>query len=454
MLAEKCARVLLAWVTVLSLLGSAQAAIVTTLRVPPLFKEGGIAEHRRGHTALAQEALQLYRSGSIEELLKLLRDARDAGQEIPLPLVVVARMHLQAGRLSEAHRCLEDAVTAHAGSPDAYLELGVLALEGRRWAEAELCLQKVLQLRPKTARAYVGLAAVAESRQRWQQTQQYIEKALELLPRQPALLTHLAQALFRQNLEDQALSALRKAVSLDPTTQAPEVAMGWFAHEDGDDEAARRWMESALESRRDQAEVHRSISVLLSGLHEWPAALKHAKQAGRVARNQVSSLLLQGQAQYRLGHLDEAIGSYRQALQLSAGNAVAENNLAVALAERGHPGDLPEAVQLGQRLVQRYPGQGTFLSTLGWAQFKAGQITSAERLLRVSLAGVEDAPDRAYYLAEVLFAKDALAEAEAYVALALKSNEQLSYREAAQDLLRRIQRSGAQSERHHVGAQK
>lgn len=93
----------------------------------------------------------------------------------------------------------------------------------------------------------------------------------------------------------------------------------------------------------------------------------------------MQSLVLLSSAQERAGDFKGAEESLRKILAADPESAIALNNLGYFLAERGER--LKEALDMIQRAVKSEPTNPSYLDSLGWVNFKLGQLDEAERYL-------------------------------------------------------------------------
>ena len=75
------------------------------------------------------------------------------------------------------------------------------------------------------------------------------------------------------------------------------------------------------------------------------------------------------------GKKEEAERAYRATLQLDPDDAIAMNNLAFLLAERGE--DLDQALALARRAAELVPEDADVIDTAGWVQLKRKQTDAA-----------------------------------------------------------------------------
>lgn len=111
----------------------------------------------------------------------------------------------------------------------------------------------------------------------------------------------------------------------------------------------------------------------------------------------------------RLDKLDLMEGSLRRVMVLAPDNQHAYNALGYSLAERGIR--LQEAYALIEKALQMAPGDPFIMDSMGWVQFRMGNLVAAETALRRAYA-VRSDPEIAVHLGEVLWQKGEKDEAQ------------------------------------------
>jgi tetratricopeptide (TPR) repeat protein len=104
----------------------------------------------------------------------------------------------------------------------------------------------------------------------------------------------------------------------------------------------------------------------------------------------------------KLGRFELMEKTLRQVMIAAPDNQQAYNALGYSLAERNQR--LPEAYSLIARALAMAPGDPYIMDSMGWVQFRMGQLDDAEATLRRAYALRNDA-EIAVHLGEVLFAK-------------------------------------------------
>jgi Flp pilus assembly protein TadD len=110
----------------------------------------------------------------------------------------------------------------------------------------------------------------------------------------------------------------------------------------------------------------------------------------------------------KLGRFEEMEAQLRHVIELKPDHHHAYNALGYSFADRNLR--LPEAKELIERALKLAPGEPFIVDSLGWVEFRLGNLPEAAKLLRRALAGRPDA-EIAAHLGEVLWASGAQDEA-------------------------------------------
>ncbi len=129
--------------------------------------------------------------------------------------------------------------------------------------------------------------------------------------------------------------------------------------------------------------------LFISGLYNQAKRGKEAVAAANKAyqttqdaeRKQIARLTL-ATAQQKSGDFNSAETTLRDILKQSPGNPIALNNLGYFLLERDEK--ISEAYNLIKQAVKIDPTNPSYLDSLGWAYFKMGNLTEAEKYLKLA----------------------------------------------------------------------
>lgn len=111
----------------------------------------------------------------------------------------------------------------------------------------------------------------------------------------------------------------------------------------------------------------------------------------------------------KVGQVELMETALRQVMIAAPDNQHAYNALGYSLAERNER--LPEAYALVEQALKMAPGDPFIMDSMGWVQFRMGNLDEAENYLRRAYA-VRSDPEIAVHLGEVLFARGDVAGAQ------------------------------------------
>jgi len=290
-----------------------------------------------------------------------------------------ARVLLNAERYTEALTQLQLIIAAKPDYLQAWLITGVLELQTGKPAAAEQALKRYIELAAPKAndasraatdrgltQAYLTLAQIAEQRKdfpaadAWLKRIDRSEDILSAQLRRAALLGH-------QGKLEEALQLIRSQPEKSPTDARLKIA----------------------------AEIE-----LLQSNKRYQEAYQLLAQASAHDPDSFDLIYDQAMLAEKLGNLKEMESLLRKVIAAQPTSAHAYNALGYALAE--HNMRLDEARQLILKALEYAPGDPFITDSLGWVEFRSGNLTQAESILRGAFQARPDA-EIAAHLGEVLW---------------------------------------------------
>jgi tetratricopeptide (TPR) repeat protein len=329
------------------------------------------------------------------------------------------RTLMGAQRFVDAVAQLERVTADKPELPQPFLTLGALRLEMREPAAADAALKRYLQLveagtsgdaaaskdddepdddadtsrqRQGVLQAWLMLAQSAEQRGDFAAAETWLGK-IDDPKRALEVQTRRATLLARQGRVSDAREAVRRA---------PE-------REAGD---ARAKLVAEASVLREVKQWGEAFDVLGTAVQRFP--------------DDPDLLYEQAMVAEKMDRVDEMERLLRRVIALKPDNAHAHNALGYSLADRRLR--LPEARELIQRALEISPGDPFITDSLGWVEYRLGNLAEATRLLRQAYAARPDV-EIAAHLGEVLWAAGERDEARRIWAEARG-------RDAANDVLR------------------
>jgi tetratricopeptide (TPR) repeat protein len=302
------------------------------------------------------------------------------------------RALIKAQRTAEAAREFRLLTEATPDNPAPWLALGAIELELKHVPAAEAALREGLKhLDTPAAGTDAEIAARAEGRQQaWLMLSQAAEQRGDLKAAE-GLLQKIDSGGLDVQYRRASLLARRGLIAdarklLQPAAGASD-----------DDVRARLLAESQL--LREQSDFAGSLGVL--------------KQATERFKDDPDLIYEQAMMTERVGQFDEMEALLRRVIELKPDYHHAYNALGYSLADRNVR--LPEAKQLIERALKLAPGEPFIVDSLGWVEFRLGNLGEAAKLLRQAHTGRPDA-EIAAHLGEVLWASGAQDEARRVLA--------------------------------------
>ncbi|HEY8878309.1 MAG TPA: tetratricopeptide repeat protein [Roseateles sp.] len=298
-----------------------------------------------------------------------------------------ARALIQGQRPADAAREFRLLTEATPDNPAPWLALGAIELELKHPAAAEAALRESLKrLDTPAAGTDAEIKGRADGRkQAWLMLSQAAEQRGDLKTAEAALQKVDGDSL---ELRYRRASLLARQGKVNDARKLLQPAA------DASDADARATMLAEAQLMREQQDYAASLAVLKAATTRFP--------------DDPDLIYEQAMMTEKAGKFDEMETLLRKVIEIKPDYHHAYNALGYSLAERNQR--LPEAKQLIEQALKLAPGEPFIVDSLGWVEFRLGNLPEAARLLRQAHAGRPDA-EIAAHLGEVLWASGAQDEA-------------------------------------------
>lgn len=283
-----------------------------------------------------------------------------------------ARLLADQQRKADASRQLDILTRERPEVAEPWLLGGLLALQTGRVDEASRSLQRYLSLQPADTagrgptQARLLLSETAEQQGRLDQALGWLEQ-IEDDEAQPAVQTRRAMLLARQGHLSEARAMLHSLPVTGP---------------DGE----RRKLLAEAQLLRDLARYDEALEVYQQAMQRFPQDADIAYERAMVAE--------------KAGRIDEMERLLRELIERAPDYGHAYNALGYSLADRNQ--NLDEARELIRRALALLPDDPFIQDSLGWVEFRLGNLAEARRLLQDAFELRNDA-EIAAHLGEVLW---------------------------------------------------
>jgi tetratricopeptide (TPR) repeat protein len=153
-------------------------------------------------------------------------------------------------------------------------------------------------------------------------------------------------------------------------------------------------------------------------------ALDAAEKLSDSVEDKEGVWFMRGAMYERMKKLDLAEAEFRKVLKANPENAGAMNYIGYMLADANLR--LEESLGLITKALEIEPGNGAYLDSLGWVQFRLGRLEDAEKNLRLALQKTPRDPTVHDHMANVLMKESKVKEAVSQWEASLKEWESSS----------------------------
>ncbi|MFK8397817.1 tetratricopeptide repeat protein [Pseudomonas sp. BGr12] len=363
------------------------------------------------------KALLLQQDGRPQEALHLLED-NSASKHDVAPLLLRARLLQSMKRSDEALPLLKAGIKEHPDDKRVHLAYARLLVEQNRLEDAKAEFSALVEQFPDDDDLRFSLALVCLEAQAWDEAKVYLQELVERDSHVDSAHFNLGRLAEEQKDPETALKEYALVGPgndfLPAQLRSTEILLDQKRYDD----ASRRLAETrdrqpdyAIQlylieaeglSNRDQ--VDRAWNVIQQGLKQFPDDL-----------NLLYTRSMLAEKRNDLAQMEQDL---RLIIQREPDNAMALNALGYTLADRTTR--YSEARDLIQKAHSLNPDDPAILDSLGWVNYRLGNLSEAETYLRKAL---ERFPDHevAAHLGEVLWAQGKQSEARKVWAAALQS---------------------------------
>ena len=310
---------------------------------------------------------------------------------------------------AESLKLLGDFVARHPKARDARMAYARMLIEQKQYAKARTEFEALLKDQPQDLTSLYALGVLGMQSNDLKSAEHYLTTYLNLLSAKPdderdpaqALLL-LAQIAEERKDSDAVLKWLAQIEPGEAYLNA-QVKRAQVIAKRGDMAGARKLLrELSVSGDREEAQLVIAEGQLLRDANQLQEAMNVFK-AG-VARFPANTDLLYDYAMVaeKSGQWDVMESALRKIMELAPNNQHAYNALGYSLAERNIR--LQEALALVDKALKLAPDDPFIMDSMGWVQFRLGNLKEAETLLRRAYDLRPDV-EIAAHLGEVLWVK-------------------------------------------------
>ena len=353
------------------------------------------------------KAILLQQDGRAEEALELLEDSATGATEVS-PILLRARLLQSLGRGQEAMPILQKGIRQNPDDKRLRLTYARLLVEQDRLDDAKGEFSKLVLENPNDDDLRFSLALVCMEAEAWEEAIVYLEELIERRSHVDAAHYNLGRAYEALSDNDSALQAYALVGPSNDYLPAQQRQAELLFTQQRSEEASAR-LAQAREAQPDYAiQLYLIEAEGLSNRNQLDQAWKVINEGLEQFPNDLNLLYTRAMLAEKRDDLAQLETDLRYIIEREPEHAMALNALGYTLADRTTR--YPEAFELIAKAHQLDPEDPAILDSLGWVNYRLGNLPEAERLLRQAL---ETFPDHevAAHLGEVLWVQGKQREA-------------------------------------------
>lgn len=353
------------------------------------------------------KALLLQQNGDAEASLQLLEDNPPNEGEIA-PILLRARLLQGMNRGKEALPILEKSIKKYPEDKRLRLTYARMLVEQNRMEDAKVQFSSLVQQYPDDDELRFSLALVCLEAKAWDEAAGYLEELIARGAHVDSAHLNLGRIHEERNDPQSALAEYAQ-VGPGPDFLAAQLRQADILMSNGSAAEASKRLAEARDAQPDYAiQLYLIEAETLANNNQVDRGWQVLNQALKQYPDDLNLLYTRSMMAEKRGDLTQMEKDLRSILKREPDNAMALNALGYTLSDRTTR--YAEAKELIEKAHSLNPEDPAVLDSLGWVNYRLGNLDEAERLLRLAL---ERFPDHevAAHLGEVLWAKGEQREA-------------------------------------------
>ncbi|WP_211462608.1 tetratricopeptide repeat protein [Collimonas silvisoli] len=362
------------------------------------------------HLALAQEAFSIGNSTRAQEEAKIALNLKPDSE-----LAILTSAQVAADN-NDVERILTDFLKKYPGSREVRVAYARTLIDQKQYEKARSQFEILLKSDKQDATTLLALGLLNAQIGDLKAAERYLISYIDQLNKHPeeardstqALLI-LAQIAADRNDIDSALKWLAQVEPGDAYLDA-QLRRAQLLSKRGDLDGARRVLtEIETNGEREKTQVTQVEAQLLREANHPQEAFKVLETALKAQPDNADLLYDYAMAAEKLNNLSAMESALRKLIALAPENQQAYNALGYSLADRNIR--LPEALTLIQKALTLAPQDPFIVDSMGWVQYRLGNLNEAETRLRNAYSLLPD-PEIGVHLGEVLWVKGQKTDAQ------------------------------------------
>ena len=308
----------------------------------------------------------------------------------------LATAAMRQGDMVTLEQTATQIINLQPASPDGYAMRALSKINRKQFASAEEDVKKTIDVAPQSALGYIQLGNLKLVQKQYSEAGKAYQQALDREPSSKDGLSGLMNTYLAESQPDKAISAANLQIAKSPDSSAFYDLLGtalFNSKKDYDAAEAAFKKSAALDKNNADALLKLGQAQVAKGSPDQAlATYRHALQDNP---REVMFYILMGELYEHKQDWANAKDAYQKALEIKPENPLASNNLAYVMLQSG--GNVDMALALARTARRGMPDSPSAADTLGWVFYQKGAYQSAVDLFQeaLKLGEKSKAPDDA-----------------------------------------------------------
>jgi Tfp pilus assembly protein PilF len=295
----------------------------------------------------------------------------------------LAQVSLDRQDFTTLAQVAESTIAANPQYANGYIWRGMVEGSQKQFDKAEADFKEAIKVDPNNANGYFELAQLRMLQKNNTEARSLLEQTLAHNPNSSRALRLLATTYMMDKQPAKAIARVQEQVTKAPQNGDMYNLLSQLQGSTGDTAGALTSSEKAMQlNSNDPIAVVAYTRALITGGDVNKAVAKWQQWTVDHPTDAQAFTVL-GSLQEGQGNRDQAMASYKKALQIQPEQPIAANNLAYLMVESGQNIDV--ALSLAQVARRAMPNSPSTADTLAWAYYHKGNFSSARDLLEDAL---------------------------------------------------------------------
>ena len=374
-----------------------------------------------------------------DEALQLLKTGYSDDMEKPAMLALVdeeAKINFDLGRFDKAQELTDDVLKENPKDLTALTIQAQMALVQRQGEKAVTILRQLVEEEPDNVKYMMLLAQAHATSGNYKLAENQLRKIINKHPEDLGAWQSLIRLFIIQKDMHSARNTAEEALKKLPDSAPLHNLMGMILWASKDPAGAEGNFRKAMELKSEWLVPYRNLAALKIKTGDPAEAEKTFREAAAKYPDAPGPKILLASLYEQTGQPRKAVAIYEKLLKKHPKSVIIMNNLAFLYADTGTDKEtLDKALSLINRALARLENiPPTFLDTLAWVHYKAGQTNIALEAINRAIAKAPDNPTLLYHQAVILKENGQTQQAFKSVEKALEQGRPFPERQKAEEL--------------------